>query len=124
MLSISTGCLFGPKVDIVDSGEEPPTDTDTDTDDDGCEETWIHYLGEDEPRVGDEWTVWMKCDGALMMGAYIIQLDPTNFASLSNAEVDIRLPSQFLQGLLERATEEVIDQQFRADYAELACGHS
>jgi len=41
-----------------------------------CEETWVHYVGPDSPMVGDEWTIWLKCDGAILTGPTVIRFEP------------------------------------------------
>lgn len=41
-----------------------------------CEETWVHYVGPDEPQVDDEWTIWLKCDGAILTGPTVIRFEP------------------------------------------------
>lgn len=48
----------------------------------GCTSTELSYDGPEAPTQGDEWTVWMKCDGALMTGAYVIRTDPADFAEI------------------------------------------
>lgn len=50
----------------------------------GCEETWIDYIGEDEPMVGDSWTVWLYCDDALLTGPTVIRFDPLDFATVQD----------------------------------------
>jgi hypothetical protein len=34
------------------------------------------------PVVGDEWIVWLRCDGVTLTGPMIIQFDPLDFATL------------------------------------------
>lgn len=53
----------------------------------GCDKLIIEYYGEDEPVIGDTWTIWLKCDGVTMMGASVIQFDPLDFATLDENEV-------------------------------------
>ncbi len=50
---------------------------------DPCDVVEIDYDGEDEPSVGDSWTLFMRCDGAVMMGATVIQFDPMSFATIA-----------------------------------------
>lgn len=68
---------------------EAPEDTapveqveDTDTVD-PCEVLEIRVTGEDPPQVGDEWTLWMWCDDALMTGAMRLSFDPPEIATVS-----------------------------------------
>lgn len=49
-----------------------------------CVETWIDYTGTDSPSVGDEWTVWLRCDGAILTGPTVIRFDPLDFASVED----------------------------------------
>ena len=46
----------------------------------GCDELELKIIGEDEPSVGDEWTVWLYCDGALLTGWGVLRFDPADFA--------------------------------------------
>ena len=81
-----TGCIFGGgKADE----EEDDGDDDGGAEDSGepevepCGEVWIDYMGEDEPHVGDEWTIWLRCDDALLVGPTVIRFDPLDFASVN-----------------------------------------
>lgn len=64
--------------------EETDTDEPVDTEDTyvPCTDTWIEFEGPEAPRVGDSWTVYLYCDGALMMGAMILRFEPPEFATL------------------------------------------
>ncbi|MFT7519163.1 MAG: hypothetical protein ACI9MC_001303 [Kiritimatiellia bacterium] len=67
-----------------------PTDTDdpdTGTIDEGCPQVNIWVDGPDMPRVGDTWTVLLKCDEAVMVGPMILRFDPSEFALISENEV-------------------------------------
>jgi len=48
-----------------------------------CVETWVDHVGPDEPVVGDEWTIWLYCDGVLLTGPTAIRFDPLEFASVN-----------------------------------------
>ena len=63
----------------------------TETTDSGCDELFIEYYGEDEPVVGDTWTIWMKCDDITMMGASVIQFDPLDFALIEDNEITFQM---------------------------------
>ncbi|MCB9779375.1 MAG: hypothetical protein H6742_12485 [Alphaproteobacteria bacterium] len=68
--------------DTTDDGDGSSTDVDED-DDDGwepCVETWVDFVGDEEPHVGDDWTVWLRCDGAILTGPTVIRLDPVEAA--------------------------------------------
>lgn len=72
----------------------------------GCEETWVNYVGEDEPVVGDEWTVWLYCDDALLTGPMIIRFDPLDFATVYDNVVTWRQTGEammYVQTGAERA---------------------
>lgn len=47
-----------------------------------CEKTWIDWVGPDAPALGDEWTVWLQCDGAILTGPTVIRFDPLDFATV------------------------------------------
>jgi hypothetical protein len=69
---------------VEDSVPEPE---DTQVEDDrnqptGCEELEIDFAGEDPPVVGDVWTLLPKCDGNVLVGAVVIQVDPPSAALL------------------------------------------
>lgn len=62
---------------------EPPVDSEpaqTNNEPEPCGVLEIDYDGDNPPQVGDEWTVWLRCDGAVLMGAVIIQIDPVEAA--------------------------------------------
>lgn len=70
-----------------DDGFEYVEDTDVDTQDtnepDPCQQLDIRWDGPDDPVVGDEWTVLLYCDDALVMGALIVRVEPASMATLS-----------------------------------------
>lgn len=81
-LGLGTGCSGA-----ADSGPDTaPSDTAPATTEspapDPCDIVEIDYDGPDEPEVGDAWTLFMRCDGALMLGPSVIQFDPVTFASI------------------------------------------
>ena len=65
----------------VDDSSTLPTDDSSDTEDLGCDKLEIEYDGQDPPHVGSQWTLWLKCDGALMT-LTIIRFTPSDFASV------------------------------------------
>lgn len=64
---------------------EPISDTDSVAEEaeEGCELVEIQVDGPEDPIVGDEWTVWLRCDGALMTGGMILRFEPPDFAMLN-----------------------------------------
>lgn len=84
----ASACARLPAEDNGGSSANAPTwgQDDDDGGDDGgyepCEETWIDWVGSDQPHVGDEWTVWLYCDGALLTGPTVIRFDPLDFATV------------------------------------------
>ena len=81
--------LIGCGLSDDETGAHLPTSTvsHTTTDDGGCDEVVLNYDGEDKPQVGDMWTVWLKCDGALLMGPSVIATEPQEFAQIYDNEV-------------------------------------
>lgn len=74
--------LLGCTVDTEETGEEdttPQEDTDVPK---GCEEVSLDIRGPDEPIVGDEWTILMRCDDAVLTGPMVIRFTPPDFANL------------------------------------------
>ena len=58
---------------------DPVVDEDPDT---GCEVVEVGWDGPDPPVVGDSWTVWPICDGAVVMGATVVRVDPVEAATI------------------------------------------
>ena len=91
LLSLATACTVpgtGDDGDEDDGGDGGGDDggttgnTDDGTDWEPCVENWVDYVGPDDPVVGDEWTVWLYCDGALLTGPMVIRFDPLDFATV------------------------------------------
>ena len=71
-------------------GPDQPTDTDdgdSETRDEGCPDVNIWVDGPEAPQVGDEWTVVMKCEDAVMVGPMILRFDPPEIATVTENEV-------------------------------------
>ncbi len=47
-----------------------------------CEELILDVNGPEAPHVGDQWTVWMRCDGATMTGTMVLRFDPPDVAEV------------------------------------------
>lgn len=73
--------LFACETDDVDTGDSAPAEDSAPTESATCEELEIDQDGEDPPKVGDVWTIFLKCDGTTMLGASVIALDPTTAAT-------------------------------------------
>ena len=87
-------------------------DTESDDDDDGadtgaadprpdedtldCDEMVLDIDGPEEPSVGDEWTLWMRCDGALMTGTMVLRFDPAEVAEVESNEAVFIAPGDAL----------------------------
>ena len=75
--------------DLEDPDEDTGFDDDLpDDDDEGCEDVYITWSGPDDPIVGDNWTVFLHCDNALLLGGYIVRLDPYDMASIKGNEIE------------------------------------
>jgi hypothetical protein len=59
---------------------------DTSEGDNSCEKLEVRYDGPDQPHVGDQWTLQLWCDDALMTMT-VIRFDPSDFASVSDGNV-------------------------------------
>ncbi len=70
--------------DSGDSGEQTTEDRNQPS---GCELLEVGFDGPDPPTVGDLWTVWPVCDGAPVLGASVIRVDPSSCASLHENEL-------------------------------------
>jgi hypothetical protein len=74
----------GPKEETAQETAAPTPTLPTETEDPLCEAITVDYDGPDEPHVGDTWTVWLRCDEALVTGPTIIQSDPLDFMHLKD----------------------------------------
>lgn len=72
-----TGKVEDSVPELEDTAEDDPRNEPS-----GCDEVSIDFVGEDPPVVGDEWTLLPKCDGSPLMGAMVIQVEPTSAAEL------------------------------------------
>ena len=68
----------------ADSAGDSPTDTDTPDDTLDCTELTLKVHGEEAPRVGDTWTVFMYCDDVVLNGAGRLSFEPPDFARIDN----------------------------------------
>lgn len=69
---------------VGDTGQEGRTDSDEPEGKAGCEEVAIKVIGEEPPVVGDSWTLYLDCDGAVMTGTTVVRVDPADFATLAD----------------------------------------
>ncbi len=70
--------------DSGDSAEETTSDRNQPT---GCDLVEVGYDGPNPPTVGDLWTVWPICDGAPVIGAAVIRVDPSSCVSQRENEL-------------------------------------
>jgi len=83
-LFISLSCA-GPIEDSADVSDSDTLDWDDSyTFECDEEDLAIDPLGPADPAVGDEWTLWLRCDGTTLTGATVVQLDPPEFGSIEN----------------------------------------
>ena len=78
-------CAGGVHTGDKDTG--PDTDPDTDTEYTPCGTIALQIDGPDEPQVNDEWFVLMKCDGATLLGPYVLQFSDVEFAMIEDNTV-------------------------------------
>lgn len=82
-LLFALACSSTPELDsATDTGPEVADPAPGETEDDACEpdEVELDPLGPVEPAVGDQWTVWLRCDDATLMGATVLRFEPPDFA--------------------------------------------
>ena len=82
MLLACTGSVDGDTADPVDTVEPDSPHTTSHPCDDADPE--IDVNGSSAPQVGDSWTVWLRCDGTLLVGTLVVRFDPNDFASLDD----------------------------------------
>ncbi len=71
--------------DCADS--EACSEEDEDCEDEDLE---IDLIGPESPVVGDEWLVWLRCDGATLTGTLVLRFDPPAFATVQDNQVTFR----------------------------------
>ncbi len=71
--------------EVEDSGDPPAAVvTYEPVEGESCDAITMEVHGTDPPVVGDEWTVWLYCDDALLTGAMLLQLDPPELATVED----------------------------------------
>ncbi len=88
ILAVALACA-GPS-DTGETGLVEETDEPYEEPLEDCEVLEIDPLGPSPPRVGDTWTVWLRCDGATLMGWTVLRFDPTDFADVDGNEATFR----------------------------------
>jgi hypothetical protein len=92
--------------------DETDVDTDiSDTDIVPCGSVAIDHSGSDTPKVGDQWTVFLLCDGANITSALVIHLDPAGFAGIDENVLtfaQVGTGTLKVQGGSERAQMQVV----------------
>jgi len=66
----------------VDDTTDEDLDPDTEEESGGCDEVTVDFDGDEPPTVGTTWTLFPRCDGALIMGAVVIRVEPLESATL------------------------------------------
>ncbi|MDP2311819.1 MAG: hypothetical protein Q8P41_02870 [Pseudomonadota bacterium] len=79
LLTLLLACTGAPPLDTAEPEVEDEVPTGT-----ACEALEIRVNGDDPPQVGDEWTVFLWCDDALMTGATRLLFDPNDIAAVSD----------------------------------------
>lgn len=77
MLALLLAC----EPDDVDTGDSAPAEESGAPESQTCEVPEIDQDGEDPPKVGDVWTIFLKCDGTTMLGSSVIALEPATAAT-------------------------------------------
>lgn len=72
LLALLTACDRKP---AEDSDSEPVVQDTPDP----CQVVELDVEGPQPPVVGDEWTVWLRCDGATLIGTTVVRFDPPDF---------------------------------------------
>ncbi len=54
------------------------------------EDLEIDAMGPVAPSVGDDWTIWLRCDGTTLIGTLVIRFDPPDFATIDVNTVTFR----------------------------------
>lgn len=79
------GLACGGSVADSDAGLQPaetdPVAADTELDE-GCASVEIVHDGDGPPLVGDSWHIWLHCDGALLVGPMVLQIEPPELANI------------------------------------------
>lgn len=73
--------LLACEPDDIDTGDSAPVEEIDYPESETCDVLEIYQDGEDPPKVGDVWTIFLKCDGTTMLGASVVALDPTSAAT-------------------------------------------
>ena len=90
MLLACTGPVDEETAEPVDSSEEDSPQTTSHPCDEADPE--IDVNGSSSPQVGDSWTVWLRCDGTLLIGTLVVRFEPNDFASLDDNVVTFLQP--------------------------------
>ena len=83
--------LVGCKADSDDLETGSTDSQDTQDTYQGCDSTEIHIIGDSPPLLGESWTIWMKCDGAILQGPMVLRFDPLDFATIDENVVTFQL---------------------------------
>ena len=54
---------------------------------DPCDALVFVHDGTEPPKVNDVWNVHLECDGAYMMGPYVVRVTPADLASIDELRI-------------------------------------
>lgn len=75
LLALLTACAGD---DPVDTAPEEQVQDEPEP----CAEVELDVEGPQPPVVGDEWTVWLRCDGSTLIGTTVVRFDPADFGTV------------------------------------------
>lgn len=81
-LALAVGCTKGDDTAVV--ADTAPVEQ-TPTQSEGCETVELRYDGPDAPIVGDQWTLLLWCDDALLTGSAVIRWTPDELGTVDEA---------------------------------------
>ncbi len=59
-----------------------------------CPDVELRFDGDDPPRVGSVWTIWLTCEGTVLMGASRIAITPVEAATNVDNELTWAIPGE------------------------------
>lgn len=60
--------------------------------DEACTALTLEHDGPSAPVVGDQWSVFLRCDDATLVGSSVLTVDPPEAAQLDENQVTFRRP--------------------------------
>lgn len=83
LFSLLSACSPAASDDTAAAGDSAAADA-RPPEPEACGEVLLEVMGDDPPRVGDEWTVWLRCDGATLAGVAIVRVTPPEMARIDD----------------------------------------